>query len=160
MRKYLVLFILLFGADLFIQCTPVKRVTAYVTTADGSMQFASETVRLSKVSDEPASVVRYDKSELAPHQVDGFGLAVTTSSCYNLLKMSPQDRKAFLDETFSREKGAGMSLIRVAIGASDFCLDDIIPGVTRKELKIFQSIRRIGTIFSRSSRRYMQSILM
>ena len=159
MRKYLVLFILLFGADLFIQCTPVKRVTAYVTTADGSMQFASETVRLSKVSGEPASVVRYDKSELAPHQVDGFGLAVTTSSCYNLLKMSPQDRKAFLDETFSREKGAGMSLIRVAMLPIS-ALMTIIPGVTRKELKIFQSIRRIGTIFSRSSRRYMQSILM
>lgn len=124
MRKYLVLLILLFGADLFIQCTPAKEVTAYVTTADGTKQFAKETVCFSKGSDEPSSVVRYDKSELAPQQVDGFGLAVTTSSCYNLLKMTPQDRTAFLEETFSPEKGAGMSLIRVAIGASDFCLDD------------------------------------
>jgi glucosylceramidase len=56
--------------------------------------------------------------------VDGFGLAVTQASCYNLLLMSEADRRAFLEEVFSREKGIGSSLIRVCIGGSDFSLDE------------------------------------
>ena len=38
--------------------------------------------------------------------------------------MSKEDRTAFLTELFSEENGAGSSLIRVSIGASDFCLND------------------------------------
>ena len=56
--------------------------------------------------------------------VDGFGLAVTQASCYNLLLMNEADRRAFLEEVFSREKGIGSSLIRVCIGGSDFSLDE------------------------------------
>ena len=56
--------------------------------------------------------------------VDGFGLAITQASCYNLLLMSAEDRHAFLEEIFSREKGLGSSLIRVCIGGSDFSLDE------------------------------------
>lgn len=56
--------------------------------------------------------------------VDGFGLAITQASCYNLLLMSAADRIAFLEEIFSREKGLGSSLIRVCIGGSDFSLDE------------------------------------
>lgn len=56
--------------------------------------------------------------------VDGFGLAVTQASCYNLLLMNETDRRAFLEEVFSREKGIGSSLIRVCIGGSDFSLDE------------------------------------
>ena len=56
--------------------------------------------------------------------VDGFGLAVTQASCYNLLLMNEADRRSFLEEVFSREKGIGSSLIRVCIGGSDFSLDE------------------------------------
>jgi len=56
--------------------------------------------------------------------VDGFGLAITQASCYNLLQMPEQDRKAFLEEMFSRTKGVGSSLVRVCIGGSDFSLDE------------------------------------
>jgi O-Glycosyl hydrolase len=56
--------------------------------------------------------------------VDGFGFAVTQSSCFNLLRMPEADRKQFLTEIFSREKGLGSSLIRVCIGGSDFSLDE------------------------------------
>lgn len=102
----------------------IKDVVAYVTTADSRQQFAKESFDFGKAGSMSPNQIRYDKTALADQSVDGFGLAVTTSSCYNLLKMSQADRTAFLEETFSPEKGAGMSLIRVSIGASDFCLDD------------------------------------
>jgi O-Glycosyl hydrolase len=56
--------------------------------------------------------------------VEGFGFAVTQSSCFNLLRMPEADRREFLTEVFSREKGLGSSLIRVCIGGSDFSLDE------------------------------------
>ena len=101
-----------------------KDVVAYVTTADGKKQFEKSTFDFGKPGSMSPNQVTFDKTKLAAEPVDGFGLAVTTAAAYNLLKMSSADRTAFLEETFSREKGAGMSLIRVAIGASDFCLDD------------------------------------
>ena len=56
--------------------------------------------------------------------VDGFGLAITHASCFNLLRMPEEDRTDFLTEIFSREKGIGSSLIRVCIGGSDFSMDE------------------------------------
>ncbi|MBO4566569.1 MAG: glucosylceramidase, partial [Bacteroidales bacterium] len=56
--------------------------------------------------------------------VDGFGLAVTQASCYNLLKMNAEDRTRVLTELFSPTEGAGSSLIRVCIGGSDFSMDE------------------------------------
>ena len=56
--------------------------------------------------------------------VEGFGFAITQASCFNLLRMPEADRKQFLTEMFSREKGLGSSLIRVCIGGSDFSLDE------------------------------------
>ncbi len=57
-------------------------------------------------------------------QVDGFGLAITQASCYNLLLMPSADRTAFLKELFDPEEGLGSSLIRVCIGGSDFSMDE------------------------------------
>src|SRR5690606_1425415 len=76
-----------------------------------------------------------DKSNLSPttitldptkrfQSMDGFGAAVTGSASYNLMKMRPEDRKKFLEETFSVEKGMGQSYIRIAIGGSDFSLSE------------------------------------
>jgi len=55
--------------------------------------------------------------------VDGFGLAITQASCYNLLQMPEQDREYFLEELFLRSY-AGSSLVRVCIGGSDFSMDE------------------------------------
>lgn len=62
--------------------------------------------------------------EVEFQEMDGFGAAVTGSSCYNLLKMNKEDRTAFLTETFSNEKGYGFSYIRISIGCSDFSLSE------------------------------------
>ncbi|QQS98359.1 glucosylceramidase [Sphingobacterium spiritivorum] len=56
--------------------------------------------------------------------MDGFGAAITGSTCYNLMKMKKEDRTAFLKETFSDKEGMGMSYIRIAIGCSDFSLSE------------------------------------
>lgn len=62
--------------------------------------------------------------EVKYQQIDGFGTAVTGSSCYNLLKMKADDRKAFLTKTFSPTDGMGHSYIRISIGCSDFSLSE------------------------------------
>ena len=65
--------------------------------------------------------------------MDGFGAALTGSSCYNLMRMSEADRRDFLLRTFSPTKGLGFSYIRVSIGCSDFSLSEFtccdVPGI-------------------------------
>jgi glucosylceramidase len=56
--------------------------------------------------------------------MDGFGAAITGSTCYNLMKMASEDRARFLRETFSHEDGMGYSYVRIAIGCSDFSLSE------------------------------------
>lgn len=56
--------------------------------------------------------------------MDGFGAAITGSTCYNLMQMRSTDRKAFLVNTFSEKKGLGYSYVRISIGCSDFSLSE------------------------------------
>ena len=99
---------------------PVAEV--YTTSADGSRLMEPGPVRL--IKQEEAVFYRITLNGETFQSVDGFGLAVTQASCYNLLRMTPADRTAFLKEIFSREEGLGSSLIRVCIGGSDFSMDE------------------------------------
>ncbi len=101
----------------------VKDVIAYVTTADAKSLFAKSSFSFTDLNVLQSYNVRYDKTRLGK-EIDGFGLAITTATCYNLMRMSPEDRTAFLKGTFSKTEGVGSSLIRVAIGASDFFLKE------------------------------------
>lgn len=56
--------------------------------------------------------------------MDGFGVAVTGSTCFNLMQMKPEDRKAFLEMTFDPINGYGFSYVRISIGCSDFSLSE------------------------------------
>ena len=100
-----------------------KDVTAYVTTADSKSLFKSSQFNFTDTNVLDSYNIRYDKTTLG-NEIDGFGLAVTTATCYNLLMMQQEDRTKFLTEIFSPTQGVGSSLIRVAIGASDFCLKE------------------------------------
>ncbi len=53
-------------------------------------------------------------------EMDGFGAAITGTTSFNLLQMTPENRTKFLTETFSHENGLGFSYLRIAIGCSDF----------------------------------------
>ena len=103
--------------------TPGEQLKAavYTTSMAGARMKESE-LTLQKPEDVNFYKVNLDGNSY--QTVDGFGLAITQASCYNLLVMKAEDRRAFLEEIFSREKGIGSSLIRVCIGGSDFSLDE------------------------------------
>ena len=100
---------------------PVREATAF-TTSVGGLRLAESKIPLMRPSS--AAAYRVLPTGKTFQTVDGFGLAITQASCYNLLKMSPADRTAFLTEVFDRERGMGSSLIRVCIGGSDFSMDE------------------------------------
>jgi glucosylceramidase len=100
---------------------PVREATAF-TTSVGGLRLAESKIPLMRPS--TAAAYRVLPTGKTYQTVDGFGLAITQASCYNLLKMSPADRTAFLTEVFDRERGMGSSLIRVCIGGSDFSMDE------------------------------------
>ena len=99
------------------------KVSVYVTTSTRSKDLTQEVISFDTAEDIPSSaitinpVVRYQS-------MDGFGAAVTGSTCYNLLKMNPERRTQFLKETFSDSEGLGFSYIRISIGCSDFSLSE------------------------------------
>ena len=101
---------------------PADGPVATVYTTSSKERFAESTLPLGKPED--VHFYKVERSGETFQEVDGFGLAITQASCYNLRLMPEDARDAFLTEVFSREKGLGSSLIRVCIGGSDFSLDE------------------------------------
>lgn len=95
--------------------------TVYTTSVAGK-RFDESAITLKKPED--VHFYKVERSGETFQEVDGFGLAITQASCFNLLLMPTEERTAFLTEVFSRENGLGSSLIRVCIGGSDFSLDE------------------------------------
>lgn len=94
-----------------------EQVHIYTTTADGTKQMEYTMAKSART--------RYSrhialKPATSYQTMDGFGYAITYSACYNLLKMSPADRRAFLTRTYSPTEGYGVSYARISIGCSDF----------------------------------------
>ena len=52
--------------------------------------------------------------------IDGFGYAITYSSCYNLMQMNPEARLALLKRIYSTTEGYGVSYARISLGCNDF----------------------------------------
>ena len=102
--------------------TPDGPVATVYTTSVAGKRFEESTLSLGKPED--VHFYKVERSGETFQEVDGFGLAITQASCYNLLLMPAEDRTAFLTELFSREEGLGSSLIRVCIGGSDFSMDE------------------------------------
>lgn len=99
-------------------------VTSYVTTNTRSHQFDMQEVAFSSKADNMSPLTITLKPNEAFQEMDGFGAAITGSTAYNLLKMKPEDRTAFLKKTFSDAEGMGLSYVRIAIGCSDFSLSE------------------------------------
>lgn len=98
------------------------KVKAYITTADRTQSFDRTVLNFSGKACSSSIItlnptVRYQS-------MDGFGAAVTGSTCYNLMKMAPSERTRFLVRTFSEKEGLGFSYIRISIGCSDFSLSE------------------------------------
>jgi len=110
---------ILFSLLYSLICIPLfaEQVRIYTTTADGKKKLECSTIQSSR-SKLPRHITL--KPATAYQEMDGFGYAITYSAAYNLLKMAPADRKAFLTRTYSRTEGYGVSYARISIGCSDF----------------------------------------
>ena len=77
----------------------------------------------------------------------GFGVALTGSSCYEMSRMEPEARQAFIRQMYTTE-GANMSVARVSIGACDYSAeiysyDDVENDVELKHFSIDRDRRYI-----------------
>lgn len=99
------------------------QVIAYVTTNDRTLDLTKQTFKLSTSNDKATLHIQLNP-DMRYQSMDGFGAAVTGSTCFNLLQMEEADRKRFLEETFSETKGFGHSYVRISIGCSDFSLSE------------------------------------
>lgn len=98
-------------------------VDLYVTTSNQSMLFKKVPILFSTKDNMSPNTIQLNPNTVY-QEMDGFGAAMTGSTCYNLMKMSPQDRSKLLNETFDPKDGMGYSYIRVTIAASDFSLSE------------------------------------
>ena len=95
----------------------------FITTADGVYSLAQGEVKLYNGVSMAPTTIELDLNKKY-QTIDGFGYAITYSSCYNLMQMTPTDRTKFLTETFFDKNGLGFSYIRISIGCSDFSLSE------------------------------------
>jgi len=99
-------------------------VDVHVTTANKSMLFTSVPLNFNtKPNMAIETTINMNPSERY-QEIDGFGAAITGSTCYNLLKMSQANRTKLLKEAFDPVSGMGYSYIRISIGCSDFSVDE------------------------------------
>ena len=100
-----------------------KDVTIYVTTNDRSQDFNKQETNFTGKKNTSSSTIKLEPTTRY-QTMDGFGAAVTGSTCFNLMQMTKENRDKFLKETFCPIEGMGQSYIRIAIGCSDFSLSE------------------------------------
>lgn len=104
---------------------PIKGdVEVYVTTANKSMLFTSIPLKFDTKPNMAIETTITMNPTVRFQEIDGFGAAITGSTCYNLLQMTAANRTKLLKETFDPVAGMGYSYIRISIGCSDFSLDE------------------------------------
>ena len=98
-------------------------VTMYITTNTRSQDFKKQATDFSTRDNMSPTTLKLEPATRY-QTMDGFGAAVTGSTAFNLMQMTPENRTRFLKETFSDTEGMGQSYIRVSIGCSDFSLSE------------------------------------
>jgi glucosylceramidase len=102
------------------ETTPTGDVaTIYTTTGSGAQLLNMSKAEVFTGNNMAPSTIILDPAQQY-QTMDGFGFAITYSTCYNLLKMSAEDRAAFLKQTYSETEGYGVSYARISIGCNDF----------------------------------------
>lgn len=108
------------GAFLISSCTQMESTKVLVTSKSGDILAEKENVVFQKAEAEGyvVSVDLENKRQI----VDGIGSSLTESSAFVLASISPDKRKAVLEELFG-EKGANFPITRTHIGSCDFCVE-------------------------------------
>ncbi len=117
LRYIIFLTTLVLSSSLFAKERHSRQFTL-TSTADASLSLVPSTAPLSR----PASgenLIQLQPNTRQQH-IDGFGYALTYSTCYNLLHMTAAERHDFLVRTFSPTEGFGASYVRISIGCNDF----------------------------------------
>lgn len=91
----------------------------FTTTADGIYKLHQSSAEVKTGTNMAPTTLQLNPQQTY-QDIDGFGFAITYSTCYNLLKMSKEDRDAFLRRTYSPTEGYGVSYARISIGCNDF----------------------------------------
>lgn len=91
----------------------------FTTTADGVSRLVQSTKPVLNTTNMAPTTLELDPND-DKQTMDGFGYGITYSTAFNLLKMTQEERTAFLKQTFSPTEGYGASYVRIAIGCSDF----------------------------------------
>ncbi|HMQ25104.1 MAG TPA: hypothetical protein PKA98_03885, partial [Acidimicrobiales bacterium] len=91
-----------------------------VSTADGTLRVHEEAVTVTP-GQAPGPDVHVDL-DAARQRLHGVGAALTESSAYLLARLPAAERHQALTELFAADRG-GLSVVRLAIGASDFVLE-------------------------------------
>jgi glucosylceramidase len=102
------------------------KVTLWVTTGNQAKLLTQDaSLRLmNKQQSNQGITITLDQDETM-QEMEGFGAALTESSAYVLsTKLKPDQRTELLRELFGREAGIGISYLRIAMGTSDFSLED------------------------------------
>lgn len=96
-----------------------KKVWSLTTSANKAYDLTESSIDAQEGASMATRTLKLNPAD-AYQEIDGFGSAITGAAAENLLKMSQEDRTAFLKKTFSPSEGYGFNYIRVPIGCSDF----------------------------------------
>ena len=91
----------------------------FTSTANGVYMLKQGRATLSEGQSMAPTTIQVDPMQKY-QDIDGFGFALTYSTCYNILHMDQAARTNFLKQTFSQTEGYGVSYARISIGCSDF----------------------------------------
>jgi glucosylceramidase len=119
-----------------------RRPAGWISTASGSRRVAALTPEELAPSAAPSAVRVPVEATTTYQEMDGFGAALTESSAHLLMRLPGGARAAALRSLFDPVDGAGISLVRVPVGASDFALthhtfDDVPAGQSDPTLSRF-----------------------
>lgn len=77
--------------------------------------------RINKLNVSASIAVLIDE-DVRYQSIRGIGSSLESSTAYNMMRLSADNRKTLLNSLFSlNDDGIGMNLVRITIGTSDFC---------------------------------------
>ncbi|WNJ20881.1 glycoside hydrolase family 30 beta sandwich domain-containing protein [Pontibacter sp. G13] len=96
-------------------------ISVWRTQADASVKLIREAQKLAWEDSGNSDVfISIDEAEIR-QEMEGFGAALTGSAAFVLMNyLDVSERSAVLEDLFDPEKGIGLSVLRLTIGASDF----------------------------------------